>query len=124
MIDNMTNGVQNIICAKSIVTKPFVTASAENNISRLIAVTMSGFMTGNSLMRSVVLRKSFPLFDSPMAVIVPKTVATAVEMTAMMMVYQIELIIVGSLNIFSYHCSEKPSKTVSERLPLNENTMM
>ena len=46
--------MQNMMCASSSVRKPFFTASTLKNISRLMPVTISGFITGRSFTRSTI----------------------------------------------------------------------
>ena len=75
-----------MMCASSSVPKPFLTVSTLKNIRSEIAVTISGFITGRSLMRSTIFCTTLRDLERPMAVIVPTTVATTVAMTAMMTV--------------------------------------
>ena len=78
--------MQNMMCASSIVRKPLRTASTLKNISRLIAVTISGFITGRSLMRSTITERMRLDLLRPIAAIVPTTVETTVAITAMAIV--------------------------------------
>ena len=75
-----------MMCASSSVPKPFLTVSTLKNIRSEIAVTISGFITGRSLMRSTIFCTTLRDFERPMAVIVPTTVETTVAIRAMMTV--------------------------------------
>ena len=78
--------MQNIICAKSSVAKPFFAPKALKNIRRPIAVTISGFIIGRLFICSTVfLSIGFDL-DRPIDVIVPTIVDIIVARTAITIV--------------------------------------
>ena len=121
VMDNMTYGVQNAMCASSSVKKPLLTSSVAKNMSKPIAVTMSGFIIGRSFAVRTALRSGLLHRDRPMTVIVPIQVEITVAKMAMANVVPMAPIVTDEENIFSYQRSEKPEKVVRERDALNEN---
>ena len=118
--DKITYGIQNAICARSIVVKPVLILREENSNINPIAVTISGFNIGRLFTCVTISFTIFLDFDKPIAVIVPTNVDTIVAMTAISTVYQIASIIERLLNIASYHFVEKPVNLVKDFERLNE----
>ena len=87
-----------------------------------MAVTISGFIIGRSLIILTAERSGRLHLDRPMTVIVPMIVERMVARIAMTNVIQIAFMVVDEANIFSYQRREKPEKWVSERDELNEKT--
>ena len=73
-----------MMCASSSVPKPFLTVRTLKNTRSEMAVTISGFITGRSLMRSTIFCTTLRDFERPMAVIVPTTVETTVAALGVM----------------------------------------
>ena len=116
--------MQNAICANNNVTKPFSILKVIKNNINPIAVTISGFIKGKSL---ICIIKSCTIFfdlESPIALIVPTIVETTVAIIATIIVTYKDSIIEASANIFEYHCIEKPVKCVNDLLELNEKTII
>ena len=108
--DKITYGIQNAICANNNVVNPFSILNVIKNNIKPIAVTISGFIKGKSL---ICIIKSCTIFfdlERPIALIVPTTVETTVAMIATIIVTYKDSIIDASANIFEYHCIEKPVK--------------
>ena len=80
--DRITYGIQNAICASSMVTYPFSTWKVINSSINPIAVTISGFIIGRLSTCSMILRRTFLELLSPIAAIVPTTVEISVASTA------------------------------------------
>ena len=120
----MTYGVQNAICANSIVTKPRSMWNVMNSSINPMAVTISGFMIGKSFSCSTAFLSTLRQRDRPMALIVPSSVETRVAISAMTIVVCSDSIMSRFSNIRSYHMRLKPSKLVSERPELKEKMIM
>ena len=112
------------MCAISNVIKPFSILKVIKNNIKPIAVTISGFISGKSLICIIKSWTTFLDFDKPIALIVPTTVDITVAITATKIVIYNDSIIDASDNIFVYHCIENPVKCVNDLLELNENTII
>ena len=122
--ESITYGIQNAICASSIVTYPFSTLKVMNSSISPMAVTISGFISGRLFTCSITSRTIFLDLLSPIAEIVPTTVETAVARTAMLNVVYRASIISPDSSICRYHRSENPEKTVRDFPSLKENTII
>ena len=122
--DNITYGIQNAICARSMVTYPFSTWNVMNNNMNPIAVTISGFMIGRLFACSIRSRISFFDLLTPIAAIVPATVEINVASSAILNVVDSASIISADSSICLYQRSENPVKLVSDFPSLNENIIM
>ena len=78
----ITYGVQKEMCASSMVKYPFRKPSEENRSISPIAVTISGFKMGRLLIFKSVSFNTFRDLESPMAVIVQRTVEITVAKMA------------------------------------------
>ena len=112
------------MCASSIVIYPRSILADVNKIIKPIAVTISGFIIGILFTFNSHSRSTFLLFESPIAVIVPRIVDINVAIKAIdTETYTAERMLL-SVTSFSYHLKEKPEKLVSDFEELKEKNIV
>ena len=118
----VTYEIENVVWAIISVVSDGCSPTPLNSISDATPVTISGVISGISMMTLAAAPSRDRARTRPKASSTPMTTEPTIATAATRRLVSSDSVSSASLKRASYHCSDQPSKTVSDFFSLNENS--